>query len=229
MTEAEFQTNCHYLYQGDTAAPSDGDDDYTVRRGLLEAAINRWESEKGVLWRELWVMLSDAADGDKTTVADQTSYDCPSDFRFIGGFVRLVDAAGNSDYYWVIKPESAELYRNEDEPVCFVTGNKSGGYDLQFITAPTAGLTIEYPYYKEPDIPDATTDVIEMADPWFCVYFVLSKLHELDGEGDRAMKAFAEADAILRSMKTKNVMPPFVQPSAVPDRDFEIGYDGFGK
>jgi hypothetical protein len=135
----------------------------------------------------------------------------------------------DSTYYTVVKPEKAELFRNEDESICFFTGNKKIGYNLNFITAPTtAGLTIEYPYYKEPYIPSAATNVFEMSDPWFAVYLSLSKLHELDGEGDRASLALAMAQSKLSAMRTRNSMAPHYQDNYVPDRDFEVGRGGFG-
>ena len=58
------------LYESDSTAPTSGDEDYTVWTGLLNIAVNLWEREEGLLWKELFAKLADAADGDKTiTVA----------------------------------------------------------------------------------------------------------------------------------------------------------------
>jgi hypothetical protein len=228
MTLQEFQDIVHFLYQGDTNTPTESTTDWDVREGLAKVAIHTWDNEKGILWNELWKMLSNASDGDKTIVVATTKYDCPTDFRFPGGYVRLVDSSGNSDYYQVVSPEKAELFRNEDEEICFFTGNKKDGFDLNFISAPTAGLTIEYPYYKESYIPSVAANSFEMSDPYFAVYFTLSKLHELDGEGDRATLALAQAQLRLSNMRTRNVMTPYLQDNLVPDRDFDSGKGGFG-
>ena len=228
MTLQEFQDSLHILYQGDKDTPTEGATDWDVREKLAEIAINTWDNEKGILWKELWKMLSDATDGDKTTTT-ATEYDAPTDFRFPGGYVRLVDSSGNSSYYNVVSPEKAELFRNGDEAVCFFTGNKKDGFKLNFISAPTAGLTIEYPYYKEPYIPSAAANVFEMSDPWFALYLALAKLHEFDGEGDRAALALAMADERLKNMKTRNIMTPYLQDNAVPDRDLDTGKGGFGQ
>ncbi len=102
------------------------------------------------------------------------------------------------------------------------------GFTLHFLSAPTAGLTIDYPYYKDPFIPSTTAHVIEMSDPWFAVYFALAKLHEYDGEGDRAILALTQAKGRLDAMKTQNAVAPNFQEDYVPDVDFEAGTGGFG-
>ena len=228
MTVQEFQDLLHTLYQGDTSTPSLSDTDWGVRLNLLKMAIHRWDNEKGILWNELWKQLSDASDGDKTVAANTLSYDCPSDFRFPGTYVRTTDSDGNHTFWPVVKPEKAELFKNEDATLCYFTGNKKDGYNLHFGEQPTAGHTINYPYYKEPFEPSSTSDVIEMSDPWFAIYLALSKLHELDGEGDRAALALGQAQAAMHNMRTRNVMPAWYQDNYVPDRNWETGTGGFG-
>lgn len=228
MTLQTYQDILHSLYQGDTSTPESTSTDWAVRLNLLKAAINAWDNEKGILWNELWTQLSAAADGGKTVIAATVDYDCPSDFRFLGAYVRTTDSSGDHTYWTVVKPEKSELFKNEDAELCFITGNKKTGFDLHFGKQPTAGHTINYPYYKEPFEPSAANNVIEMSDPHFAIYFALAKLHELDGEGDRAMLAMSQAEARLQSMRARNMMPPHYQDGYVPDRDFEIGVPGFG-
>ena len=228
MTLEEFQAITHTLYQGDTDTPASTEDDWSVRLNLLKVAISVWDNEEGVLWAELWCQLSDAADGDKTVVAATVDYDCPSDFRFPGGYVRTTDSNGNHTYWPVVKAPKSELFKNEDVTLCWFTGNKNTGFDLHFGKQPTAGHTINYPYYKEPFEPSAAAHVIEMSDPYFAIYHSLAKLHELDGEGDRATLAMAQAEMRMRNMRVRNVMPSWYAESYVPDRDFETGTPGFG-
>lgn len=222
MTESDIQDQIHYMYEGDIETPSSGDDDYTLRLGLENAAINRWENEDGMLWNELWVKVQDAADGDKTTDGSASSFDCPSDFKFPGSYVRV-----GSTYYTVIPQEKVPQYTTTTEKVCYFTGNPQNGYDLNFLTAPDSD-TLYYEYYKTADSLSDTTDIPEMSDPYFIVYFVVSRLFELDGQTKNAMKAFQEAEARLVQMKTRNMQAPWYQDSRVEDKGYQDGVGGFG-
>lgn len=229
MTLQEYQDILHSLYQGDTDTPSSGDATWNFRNNLLKAAIALWASDRGMVWSDLFVMLSTASNGDKTVVADTLSYDCPTNFRSLGGFVRTYSAGGASTYWQIVKPEQSELLLSQGVKACFVAGNKKTGYTINFLTQPTPGDTIEYPYYKTPFEPSTVSDVIEMSDPYFAIYFSLSKMHEIDGDGDRAIKAFNEANERLSGMKMANEMSPAYQENSVPDRDWETGSGGFGE
>lgn len=227
MTEAQLQQAIHSLYEGDTDVPSEGEEDYTVRTRLMNAAINRWEHEDGILWNELKVDLTDAADGDKTTSDGTLVYDCPTDFKFIEGYVRLVDS-GDSTYFTVVPAEKLQLFDNEDKKICSIIGNPKDGYDLKFLDDPDGAYTIKYSYYKNADTLSATTDVPEMSDPYFIVYFVLSRLYENDNRLGLATKSFQEAEARLRQMRARNMQSGWYQDSRVEDYDTEQGVGGFG-
>lgn len=228
MTLQEFQDELHAEYQGDTDTPTSTADEWTFRLRLLKGAIREWDSEDGITWEELWTTLTDAATGDKTVVAATLDYDCPTNFDFLGGFVRT-GSTGNWTYWDIIKAEKAELFKNESVKACYVTGNQSTGYVLHFLSQPTAGDTIDYPYYKTPTVPSAVSDVIEMSDPRFAIHFCLHKMHEIDGEGDRAIKALRQAQAAMSKMRKRNIMPAFMQDNQVPDRDWGVGAGGFGE
>lgn len=229
MTLDQVQQAIHTLYEGDTDVPVFGDDDYTTRTRLSNAAINRWEREDGVLWNELWVKLADAADGTKTTSASTYQYACPTDFAFPGGYVRLFTTAGQSTYYSVIEPGKAQLWDNEDRKVCYFTGNPGDGYYVNFLDTHDASLTISYEYYKTADTLSNTTDVAEMADPYFMVYFSVSRLYELDNRISLSQKAFQEAESRLSQMRLRNMQPTWYQDSRVEDNEFEQGVAGFGQ
>lgn len=232
MTLQQFQDYLHAKYQGDTSTPSSSEEDWDVRLYLLYDAIDAWDGFEGTLWAELWIMLQDAAvlTGDKTTDGTNKVFDCPEDFRFIGGAVILTDGNGQESKYDVITPQQAHLYYGQSGKVCWITGNKSSGFKLNFLTVPTTGQSIDYPYYKEPSKPSSTGDIIEMSDPWFTIDHVLSKLHELDGEGDRAGLALAKAGGKLSQMKTRNVMPSFFQQNKIPEHDTDVdGTMSFGQ
>jgi len=209
MTLQEFQTNLHSIYQGDTNTPTSTSGEWTYRNTLLHEAIAMWEGEKGIFWKELWTMLSDASDGDKTVTTTLT-YDMPSDFKFLGSYVDV----GGSDYQ-IIQPYEKDGYTTES--VCYVTGNKSAGYKLNFLSQPEVGLTIDYPYYKEASQPSLTTDVIEMSEPYFCINWALYRMRSNDGEGQLASAEYAQAVGKMKSMKTRNMLLPDNQPNVPSD------------
>lgn len=232
MTHQQFQDQFQIDYQGDVDTPDYNSDDWNVRKGLLKEGIDSWKDEPGILWAELWKQLDDAADGVKTTAASTLAYNCPTDMdKPLGGWVRLVDSAGNTAWYKVLKSWEAETKRSSGGNICFFTGSYTGavgGYKLNFLDQPPAGYTIKYPYYKVPTYPSATSDLIEMSNPYFALQIALAKLHEIDGEGDRATLALAKANNMLAGMRVNNYVPAWYQESYVPDEDFEAGTAGFG-
>lgn len=227
MTLQQFQTAVHALYRGDGNTPADGSTKWNQREALCAAGINIWDNQS-VLWNELWTTLTDAADGDKTVASSDVDYDMPTDFRFLGSYVRTTTAAGAHTYYEVIQPQDAERFKNTSTNAVYVTGNKSAGFVLHFLKQPAVGDTINYPYYKEATAPTSAANVIEMADPYFAVHYALGKLHEQEGAGDRASASYSTADAKLKEMKIRNMMLPHFQTNRVYDDDFAKGYGGFG-
>lgn len=228
MTLQQFQDELHTIYQGDTDTPADTDGEWNTRINFLKQAIREWAAEEGILWNELWTNLTAAATGDKTVLAATLDYDCPDDFDFPGGFVRT-GSTGNFAYWKVLSPEKADVFLNETQQACYFTGNASGGLILHFLQQPTVGDTIDYAYYKRPTYPTAAANIIEMSDPMFAIYHVLSRMLEIDGAGARAIKAFRQASAKMRGMRIRNVMPAYLQDNVVPDRQQDAeGADGFG-
>lgn len=229
MTLDNFQQAYHFLLEGNVDTPSSSDDEYTHRTELLKMAINAWANDYGILWNELWVNLADASDGDKTVSASTVIYDMPTDFKFLGGKPQTYTTSDSRTYYKVYALPLADLKKNITGKFCYVTGNKKTGYSINFLQQPTENDTIEYPYYKEPFEPSAGSDVIEMSDPWFAVHYALSKGHELEGDGDRAVKAIAIADEKLTNMKIINDIKPGYESNSIQDVDFVTDNPGFGR
>ncbi len=232
MTESSIQDAIHTLYEGDTDTPSSTDEEYLARRRLINAAIDRWESYENTDWSELFVSLADAADGDTTLVDGTSAYDCPSDFKRIVGFVRTSDG-DSSTYYAAKRNVEDQLYDNSTDTPNFyyVTGNPSDGYKINLHPTPdsgNAGDTISYEYFKEATEISATTDTPEMNDPYFVVYFVLSRLFRNDGRHGEATEARMDAENRLKNMKTRNMTKGWFQNETIPDRHFAQGVGGFG-
>jgi len=208
------------LYEADSTAPTDGDEDYTVWTALINIAINIWNMEEGVLWEELFVNLDNAATGDKTAAAGDYSYDCPDDFVFPNsGYVWIGDNT-NKTAYKVISRNELQLYENSSGGWCYFIRGASPTLEFNPNCTVLAG-TIRYNYYKYPAKMDTTTDVFDMSDPMFVVYYALSELKK--DEGDTTAGVIASQK--LEGMKTKNIMTTIYQDDSVQD-ETDPGFDG---
>lgn len=226
ITEAQAQAQLHILYEGNNTTPGATTSDYLSRRGLLNAGIVVWSKEEK--WRELYANLSDATDGTKTTTAGTSAYTAPTNFVDPVGYLRI-----GTTYYPCFPPEKFQMIRTSDSSTYFyyVTGNVSAGFKVNIHPAPTGtGDTIIYEYFKAATELSATSTVFEMSDPYFAIYFALSKLYEQDGLSGEAIKAYQEAISRLERMKEINASMPFYQSNEIPDGDWDSrGVGGFGK
>jgi len=223
LTEEQIIDIVYSLYETDTTGWDTTSEEYLAARNYCNIAIARWEAYDNTTWRELWTTLTAAADGDKTLTAVDYSYDCPTNFRRPGSWVRT----GSTPQYWeVIAPEDRGKYDGVSAYVCWFTGNRKDGFDLNFnpeLTL-TTGDTIYYEYYKTATTFTATSSTTEMADPYFIVYYVLYRFLKNDGE-DYADEANQSED-LLENMRVAN-MSGF---QSIPNRIGEtpdINY-GFG-
>lgn len=203
----DFIDYLNTLYEGDDAAPSSGDEDFTVWTSLANIAINLWENEEGVLWKELFVKLADAADGDKTTGAADTSYDCPGDFSMPAcGYVWL-GTGTNKTPYRVITQEEAQLHSNDKGRWCYFLLDASPTLEFNPNLTMVGSETINYEYYKNAAKLTTGSGAFEMSDPMFAVYYALSELKKEEGDTSAAVIATQK----LEGMKTKNEMPAWFQ------------------
>ena len=156
------------LYNGSSTAPTAGSEDYIVWTDFFNIGINLWESEEGVLWKELFVRLVDAPDGTKTTTAGTYSYSIPALFQFpASGYVWL-GSSNNKVPFKIIDETDLQLFENDLGNWCyFLTGATP---TLEFnpnCTMPT-GYTISYDYYKFATAVSASTDKFEIERPNVC-------------------------------------------------------------
>lgn len=208
-TVNDAMTFVNTLYESDETAPTSGDADFTVWLSLMNIAINIWEHEEGVLWKELFVKLADSADGDKTTSANDTSYATPSDFRFPAcGYVWL-GSGTNKTPYKVISQEQAQLLQNDSSNWCYFLMDTTPTLEFNPNLTIPASYTISYEYYKYATKLTAGASTFEMSDPMFVVYYVVSELKK--DEGDTS--ALSIATQKLEGMRTKNIMPSWFMDS----------------
>jgi hypothetical protein len=200
------------LLQKDTDLPQEGEEDYVVRLELIADAVQVWGNEQVTLWKELFTSLSEAPDGDKTIVAGKQDYDVPSDFVFPVGFVRI-----GSRHYKNIPLTDIQTMNNPGNENCWFIGNKNTGYRLHIndtFGSMDEGADIEYEYYKEPTIPSKGTDIFEMNDPGFAVYWVIAELIA-DEDPGLASKYSQIAENKMNAMKIRNEMTPWHQGSGI--------------
>lgn len=217
LTDAISYINTNY--ELDSTAPSSGEEDFTVWTGLLNTAINLWETEEGVLWKELFVKLADAATGDKTTAAGDYSYACPTDFIFSASGYVWVGTGTNKTAYKVVSVNDIQLYENDSSNWCYFIGGASPTLNFNpNITIP-ASKTISYNYYKYATKLASGSDVFEMSDPMFAVYYAIGILKQEEGD----TSALQVATQKLEAMKTKNTMPTWYQDDNSLTNDLDDG------
>jgi hypothetical protein len=209
------------LLEFDSTAPSSGDEDYTVWTDLLNTAINLWEFEEGVLWRELFVKLADAATGDKTVTAGDYSYSVPTNFRFpASGFVWL-GSGDNKTPFKIIKQSDLQLYENSTGNWCYFLMDTTPTLEFNPNCTLPNGYTISYNYYKQASALATGSDTFEMSDPMFAVFYALSVLKQEEGDP----QPLNIAQQKLSAMITRNEAPaPHQEDSLLTNSDG----DGFG-
>lgn len=222
LTESDLQDAIHTLYETDATTPASTDDDYIIRRRLINVAINRWENNMGTIWNELWTNTSIVSTGATLTIAtNDTTYNAPTSFLFPGGYVLIMNGTEEHSRIPVIKPEEAQIYTSSQ--AAYFTGSPSTGYVLNLTQKPQSdinGFTLKYDYYKRAEAMDATTDIPEMADPYYIVYAVVSELHKGDNNITLYQAALQEAEERLRQMVMKNTMYANYQDHGLQDQQY---------
>lgn len=216
-TLTDFISSVNALYESDSTSPTSGDEDFLVWTSLANLAINLWENEEGIMWKELFTKLSSASDGDKTVTAGDYSYATPTNFRApASGYIWLGSGTSKTPYR-VIKIEEVQAAETDSGNWCYFTGST-----LEFNPncTLTTGLTISYNYYKYATKLTTGSSAFEMSDPGFAVYYTVSELKKEEGDTTSA----AIATQKMEAMKTKNLMTAWLQGSTFPRSD-----EGFGQ
>lgn len=196
MTENEIINAVYYLVEVDSEPWGTADDEYLTARGLCNIAIDRWEKYENTTWNELFAKYSDYESNNVTT--DSYSYNCPDDFVRPCSFVRV-----NGELYDVKKPQEIASLKESSERWVYFMGNPNDGYTLNFNPNLTMipDQTLDFEYYKSATKFTASTDVTEIPDPYFIVYFVAAHM------GDEGINTdyFQMAEARLEQMTTVNM------------------------
>lgn len=200
MTEQEVFNQVYSMYSGDVDYWDSTSDEYALLRDYATAGIDRWRYYERTDWKELFTKLADASTGLKVVAGFTAS--CPDNFVRNTGFVFI-----GGKKFTPVSPAKASTLVGSDSTFnfCWFTGNVKDGFTLNINPGAqiSNGDTIDYPYYRTPTYYAAITDVTEMSDPFFLVYFILSRLYKNDGEG--FADEFNKAESILEQMRTDNM------------------------
>lgn len=207
-TEEDLQAAIHAEYEGDADTPNSSDDEYLYRRVLMNTAVNRWENNLGTLWNELWTDTVQDATGATVTLATGTAdYACPTNFRFPGGYVFIMDGTARLKTLPVIKPEDAQSLSTGGEYAHF-KGNYNSGHEVVVpagIAETYNGKTLKYDFYKRATKFDSTDDVPEMGDPYYIVHSVVATLYKSDNNTAFYTAHLRDAEDRLRQMTVMNM------------------------
>lgn len=203
LTESEIIDQIYSTYEVDDTTWSSSDAEYLTARRLCKASIMRWEYLEGVRWNELFTTLTAAADGTKTTTAGTYTYGCPTDMRVPPqpeDYVRI-----NGEYYQVIPLSKVQQMKLSTDRFVYFTGSPKLGYTMNVnpnLTLTTSHV-IEYEYYKTATYFTTPSSTTEMANPFFIVHDVLSKLYRGDGLLTESRDELQIAENLLQEMKAE--------------------------
>lgn len=189
------------LYNGNSTPPTSGEEDWIVWLSLLNVACNIWEMEEGMEWKQLFVKLADAADGDKTAAAGDYSYAVPTNFSFPHSTIVWIGTGTNKTPYQVVDQKDLPKYELSSENWCYFLMDTTPTLEFNPNCTVQAG-TISYIYYKTTTALTTGNSTFEMSDPMFAVYYALNELKK--DEGDATAGGIASQK--LEGMRTKNFM-----------------------
>lgn len=214
-----LQDRINTLVSNDSDTPDTDDEEWDTRLNLIYQAIGIWE-DQDVLWNELWKTYTHGS-----TLSGTTTYALSSltDFRFIGGYLRLT-LSGVTSYVPIIKPSQARSYIDAGIKAAYITGNDNAGYTLNLTWTPTSGdgtygATAAFDYYKRALKPTATTDEVEMSSPGFIIFWVAAQKSLLESQNNKYSVFDGQATEILDNMRTMNDLLPDYQDNTVENTD----------
>lgn len=202
-------------FEKSTDAPDKTSEDYLVRLRYVRKAIDKWENEQGIEWKELYgtiigTLTNGICNDNVTTLVD---------FKRPAGFLKIGD-----DKYEYVRPERVESEQrmNENKKIYTVTGSK-GTFSINVYPAVSDSFTLDYRKEATKFYTGNETTHIQMSDPSFIIHDVLGQLYLDDDNGSQANVEIQTASAKMDAMRLANEVQPFNN-NYQPEDDF----DGFG-
>jgi hypothetical protein len=196
-------------YEQDVDYPPFTDDDPQLWFGYLKDSFREWVKHFPAALREGYLRLADAVDGSKTTIANQDSYNVPSNFLRSASSPTI-----NGEYYYFVPVQKLEYQKKNNATAKLVSlVGFEGAYKLLFYPTPaSSGLPIEYNYFGYLDYPTNENSVIPITHPDFCVYYILYRLYVDDlAKKDLAEKYEQKMLDEVRLEKIDQIRKPFGQ------------------
>lgn len=123
MTYDQIFQAYYSLFRADSDVPTSSDDEYTVGMRLANEAINYHANYEGVYWRELFDTNQIDGSGTQTITTGTTTYTAPANFREAGGYIKVLDANGNTLVrYPRIEPHEAQ-FQGDNTTYCYFTSS----------------------------------------------------------------------------------------------------------
>lgn len=206
------------LYRAEKTVPISTDDEYVLAMRFANEAIARWSHYDGTYWKELFTTV--VAEGEGTVISTGvTDYDAPENFREAGGFIKILDANGNTiRNYPIIEPQDAQ-FRGDQSPYAFFTGDPGNGATLHLNPSPDAalnGLRINYVYYKKPTEFTAGGDETECPNTEYICHRMLAMRYRAS-RNPYYQDAMNDAEDALKTMQMDNNSGSWADPWKLAD------------
>lgn len=221
MTVDQILQKVHRRYEGSVDYPVSGDDDYDLRLALLGDGVESWADEPQN-WKELYTPVS-TSDGDKTTDGTST-IDCPTNFLRPATMLQI----SNTYYTFQRKELTINTLRNDSGAYFFTVVGTPGAYDIQVNPTPATGLTITYDYIKTATRPTTGSEIPQVPNPNFLVYYILAALYEQDNRNDLVNFYEQKMAQEINKMVINHVRKPADHPNQILSIGNRLYGNGFG-
>jgi hypothetical protein len=195
--------------------PDKTSEDYLVRLRYVRKAIEKWEGEQGMEWKELFGTLT----GTLTNGVCSDNTVALVDFKRPAGFLKI-----GTDKYEYVRPEQMEKEERENstKKIYTITGSK-GAYSVVVAPAVSGTFTLNYRKNATKFYTGSETTEIEMSDPTFILHDVLSQLYLDDDNTTQATVETQVASSKMDAMRLANETIPFYQNNNVPSDTVNFG------
>lgn len=219
------------LYRAEATVPTSADDEYTIALRFANEAVARWANYEGTYWKELFTTAQTNSAGGVVTITTGTStYACPTAFREAGGYIKILDANGNTTRtYPIIEPQVAQ-FRDDNSSYAYFTTAAGGVDTLHLNPVPDNainGLRIDYVYYKNPTEFTTGASTTELGNTEYIAHRMLAQRFRAS-RNPYYQDALRDAEDALKTMQIDNNSGSWANPWIVPDNSGAHFGDSFG-
>ena len=217
MLISDLMNEIFYDFEKSVDTPDKTSEDYLVRLRYARKAIEKWENEIGIEWKELFGTIS----GTLTAgfYNDNSGTNTLENFKRPAGFLIV-----GTDKYEYVRPEQVEKEQRENasKKIYTVTGSK-GTFSINVYPVVTGAFTLNYRKLATKFYTGNETTEIEMSDPTFIIHDVLAQLYADDVNNDQAWIEMQTATAKMEAMKLNNEIIPWYNNNEVPSSGISFG------